>query len=217
MKTRLLALATLLAGLAVSRGQGTSVFEGVTNVAAGSIIGGGNVAAWTFQTTEAIEVTGLGVLSSYIGTYTTMYVALWNMAGQQLASATIVQGTNIINGTYYSSITPIGLSSGIPYAIGMATSTNTPGNMGLSFVLPGDGYAYTSPYIQLGHLLVGTGSSFVLPGGQPNDVIGPNGSMVPGANFLYRNIPEPGAFGLLGGGLALWASWRKRRAPSNCV
>ncbi len=35
--------------------------------------------------------------------------------------------------------------------------------------------------------------------------------MILGANFLYRNIPEPGTLGLLAAGFAAWAIRRKPR------
>jgi len=123
---------------------------------------------------------------------------LYNSSGGVIASTTIAAGTGAGQQFAYQSITPVVLTAGQTYTLGLdviggldAWYSNTPA---AGVVLSTDFNTYTSVY----------GSTGLIP----NTDDQPNTAYV-GPNFLYA-IPEPTSLALLGP--AMLAAMRRRRA-----
>ena len=79
-------------------------------------------AGWTFQTTNAFTVTELGCFANVFEDnpgVTSVQVGLWDDSGSLLASNSITPASTLFDQTRYESITPVSLSPGQVYHLGV--------------------------------------------------------------------------------------------------
>jgi hypothetical protein len=187
--------------------QGTS--EAILNYSSTASGPVSATAGWTFQTAAYINVTDLGCFADVFvnnPVVTKIQVGLWDSAGDLIASNSVSSTSTLYDQTRYESITPVLLSPGANYHIGVFYSGGIIGLdvAGASF----GGSLSNSLSIQLGALAL-AGSGFTSPAEQP----GTTGAIYAGPNFRYSGgVPEPSSCLLLGlGGLLLAARRRSQR------
>ena len=102
--------------------QGTSAIQGYLYNVSGSVSNA--TAGWTFQTTTGLTVTNLGCFADVFvhnPDVTAIQVGLWAPGGSLLASDTVTPSSalSLSDQTRYESITPVFLTSGQLYHVGV--------------------------------------------------------------------------------------------------
>ena len=200
MNKNFLSLLTLVCSVCAARPQGT--FEAISSFVPGSISAPvSGAAGWTFVPLQGIQITALGCADlptdSVVSDWGPLSIGLWTDSGSLLVATNIYTTNTLVNQSRYVSITPFTLAAGQTYRLGIFSTT--PG-FSLTIIGPPpnfDGSATLDPLIQLGSLAQGN-SGFGFP-----NTLGPSGTMYVGPNFMFRNLPEPSAFGLVAVGLFL--------------
>ena len=162
---------------------------------------------WTFTPQTDISITALGAFA-YCLPHNGLEVGLWNSSGTLLASNTITAAGLSVGQSYYKSITPVDLMAGQTYFLGAYSPA---GSFQSIAVNPGDGasdgYATTSPEIQLDQAAYVNNLAFEFP----STTEGSPGSAIVVPNFEFEPVPEPSALCLFGAG-ALGLLARRRQS-----
>jgi hypothetical protein len=160
-----------------------------------------STAGWTFETTTNLIALDLGCFTNVFlnnPSATKVEVGLWAQDGSLLASTDVTPASTPLNHSLYEAITPVFLSPGLIYYLGVFSPPD--GSLVLDASVAGD--FSTTPDISVRGTALGV-AGFTFPvETQPLD-----GAIYAGPNFQYQEgVPEP-ACGLLlcFGGLLLVA------------
>jgi len=211
MKAFRLGLALLVAAMSVradNRSEAILNYAGSTSEIYSTIYSAINgPVGFTFQPLTTISVTELGYFDYILTRPGSISVGLWAADGTLLASNTITSGSLLLDQSRYESITPIFLQAGETYYVAAFSAT---GPFSAVAVDPNDGaangYATSSPEIQIGQVAYENNSVF----GFPATLDGLPGSAIIAPNFEFQVVPEPTALGLMGAGLFFWPVIRRR-------
>jgi hypothetical protein len=164
---------------------------------------------WTFQPTTPLVVNSLGCFADVFVNnplVSVIEVGLWGPSGSLLASNSVTSSSTLFDQTRYVSVTPVSLTSGQVYHIGVfyiggglgldVAAPTTGGSVSASSSILLDGAAYTT-------------NSFTSPAQQT----GTAGAIYAGPNFQFMGgVPEPSSWLLAGlGGWLLAARLRRQR------
>jgi hypothetical protein len=210
----LLAIAVLAAA---GSGWAQGTFEAISDYTQDAVAPINGTAGWTFQPSADLTVTDLGCFANVFSknlNLTSVEVGLWAPGGTLLTSTFISPGSStLFDNTLYGAITPVLLSPGQIYEVGIFALPG--GNLSLDASLGGS--FLIGPGITVrGTALVNTGT-FARPiEAQPID-----GAIYAGPNLRYQEggVPEPSSGLLLSLGALLLAAVRarKQRADSSRV
>lgn len=198
----------ILAAAWTAGAQGTSeAILGYNQTQASSSILNGT-AGWTFQVTNNVTVMELGCLNFYTANPSAtdqVKVGLWTSGGTLLASSFIAPTNHAVNSSLYGVITPVVLSPGQTYHIGLYYLG---GSYLVDTVSPAPDSYVTSASVITSLAAAYTSGAFALPLQVTNSA----GAAVLGPNFLFDSgVPEPSSGVLLGLGALLWAARRRCR------
>ena len=205
----MLLVIALLASAAGAWAQGTA--EAIPDYTA-SVVGPVNsTAGWTFEATANLTATELGCFTNVFAKntdVTTVQVGLWAPDGSLLASSTVTPASTLVNESLYEAITPVVLSPGLVYHIGVFFPPD--GNLSLDAALSGS-YSNSPDISVRGTALAGPGAGFV----SPVEMTPLDGAIYAGPNFQFQEggVPEPASGLLLGFGALLLIVRRVTRRP----
>jgi hypothetical protein len=202
---RLLSILALAATGVIACAQGTTeAILGYTN-SISSVVS--STAGWSFQPTATITVMNLGCFARVFDenpSAASIQVTLWDAGGALLRSGLITPGSTLVNNSRYESITPVALTAGAVYLLGVYSG----GSLGLAVAgAAAGGTVSSSPEVQWRGMAVASSG-----GGFPPETT--LSSLFVGPNFQYirGGVPEPSSGLLLGIGAALFcARLGKRR------
>lgn len=164
---------------------------------------------WQFTTTQAIDVTALGIFDSgQDGLVDSYPIGIWNGSGTLVASAVVASGTvdPLTNQFRYAAITPVLLNPGT-YNIGALFTTGDDPLFFANFIAPTNFATDALITFDQGQYVGGPTLA------DPTSA-NPGSPGYFGPDFLLTAVPEPASITLLSAGLFVFMLLRRRRVRS---